>query len=283
MEKKMKQNCFILPGLFPLPTRPTAQNLPGTPPAGYDQVRYSTKKGRISYIYYQSSATNTRRRARIYLPPGYSESNKYSVLYLLHGIGGDENEWYNKGVPHVILDNLIEEGRIEPFVLVLPKDNADEGNSPDGWELFTKDLIGSLIPYIESNYSVYTDHEHRALAGLSMGGGQSLNIGLPDLKNFLFVGGFSSAPNTYPNERLFPDPGAVRQQLKFLFLSNGTDDDLKNYNDRVSAFCKSYKIPHTYFIIEGAGHGWNVWKQSLWNFAQMACNSGFTSAAEFNN
>jgi len=248
-----------------------------TPPSGYDQARGSTQKGQVSYIYYQSSATNTQRRARLYLPPGYSTSNKYSVMYLLHGGGGDDNEWYDNGAPHVILDNLIADGRIDPFVLVLPNGNADEGGSGDGWEVFTNDLINSLIPYIESNYSVYTDREHRALSGLSMGGGQSLNIGLTNLGRFPYIGGYSSAPNTYSNDRLFPNPATTRQQLKLLFLSIGTNDNLRSYNDRVSNFCNSNNIPHTYFIIQGAGHDWNVWKQSFWNFAQMACDEGFTT------
>ena len=260
-----------------LPTFDKSRADASTPPSGYDQARGSTQKGQVSYIYYQSSATNTQRRARLYLPPGYSTSNRYSVMYLLHGIGGDDNEWYDNGAPHVILDNLIADGRIDPFVLVLPNGNADEGGSGDGWETFTSDLLNSLIPYIESNYSVYTDRDHRALSGLSMGGGQSLNIGLTNLNKFPYVGGFSSAPNTYSNDRLFPNPATTRQQLKLLFLSIGTNDDIRSYNDRVSNFCNSNNIPHTYFIIQGAGHDWNVWKQSFWNFAQMAGDAGFTT------
>jgi enterochelin esterase-like enzyme len=273
----MKEIFFILAGLCILPAYLMAQSLPATPPSGYDQVRSSTQKGQVSYINYQSSVTNTQRRARIYLPPGYSTGKKYSVLYLLHGIGGNEDEWYNNGAPHVILDNLIADGRIDPFVLVLPNGKM-EGYPDDmaAFDAFTPDLLNSLIPYIESNYSVYTDRDHRAVAGLSMGGGQSLNIGLPNVDIIPYIGGFSSAPNTYSNDRLFPDPAATRQQLKLLFLSIGTNDSLKSFNDGVSNFCNSNNIPNTYFIIQGAGHDWNVWKQSLWNFAQMACNAGFT-------
>jgi enterochelin esterase-like enzyme len=196
---------------------------------------------------------------------------------LLHGIGGNEDEWYSNGAPHVILDNLIADGRIDPFVLVLPNGKM-EGYSDDmaAFDAFTPDLLNSLIPYIESNYSVYTDRDHRAVAGLSMGGGQSLNIGLPNVDIIPYIGGFSSAPNTYSNSRLFPNPTNTRNQLKLLFLSIGTNDGLKSFNDGVANFCNSNNIPNTYFIIQGAGHDWNVWKQSLWNFAQMACNAGFT-------
>jgi enterochelin esterase-like enzyme len=273
----MKLTILILVVFLAIPVYLVAQTLPATPPSGYDQVRNNIPHGQVSYFYYQSSVTNTQRRARIYLPPGYSTSNTYSVLYLLHGIGGNEDEWYNSGAPHVILDNLIADGRINPFVLVLPNGKM-EGYSDDfaAFDAFTPDLLNSLIPHIESNYSVSSNRDNRALAGLSMGGGQSLNIGLPNVDIIPYIGGFSSAPNTYSNDRLFPDPAFTRQQLKLLFLSIGTNDSLKSFNDGVSNFCNSNNIPHTYFIIQGAGHDWNVWKQSLWNFAQMADAAGLT-------
>ncbi|MBN2536129.1 MAG: esterase family protein, partial [Spirochaetales bacterium] len=276
----MKKTSFVFVLLFVIPVSLIAQTLPATPPSGYDQARSNTQKGQVSYFNYQSSVTNGQRRARIYLPPGYSTSNRYSVLYLLHGIGGNEDEWYNNGAPNVILDNLIADGKIDPFVLVLPNGKM-EGYSDDfaAFDAFTPDLLNSIIPYVESNYSVYSDRDHRAVAGLSMGGGQSLNIGLPNVDKIPYIGGFSSAPNTYSNDRLFPDPAATRQQLKLLFLSIGTNDSLKSFSDGVSNFCNSNNIPNTYFIVQGAGHDWNVWKQSLWNFAQMACNAGFTGAS----
>jgi len=142
------------------------------PPSGYDRVNNNIPHGQVSYINYQSKATNGQRRARIYLPPGYSTANKYSVMYLLHGIGGNEDEWYHNGAPHTILDNLIAAGEIDPFILVLPYGDA-KAAGVDGWENFTKDLLESLIPHIESNYSVYTDAKHRAIAGLSQGGAQA--------------------------------------------------------------------------------------------------------------
>jgi len=251
---------------------------PTLPPAGYDQVK-NVPHGQVSYINYQSKATNSQRRARIYLPPGYSTSNKYSVMYLLHGIGGNEDEWYNNGAPHVILDNLIAEGKIKPFILVLPYGNA-QAPGVDGWENFTKDLLESLIPYIESNYSVYTDAKHRAIAGLSQGGAQSLNIGLPNVDKFPYIGGFSSSPITKQNNQLFPDGGAkAKANLKVLFLSCGTADNLIFSNNRVVDYCKNNGIPYTEWLLPNYGHDWTVWKPSLWNFAQMACDAGFTDYA----
>jgi enterochelin esterase-like enzyme len=263
---------------FVIPTSGiAAETLPITPPAGYDKVQGNIPHGQVSYITYQSTATNSQRRARIYLPPNYSTSNKYSVMYLLHGIGGNEDEWYNNGAPNVIFDNLIAAGKIQPFICVLPNGNATGNGVSDGWTNFTKDLINSLIPYVESHYSVYTDANHRTVAGLSMGGGQAFNIGLPNLNLFPYIGTFSAAPNTLSNSQLFPDNGAAAQQrLKLMFISYGTTDNLISFGTRVHTFCDSHNIPNTYFLIQGAGHDWNVWKQSLWNYSQMACAKGFT-------
>jgi len=256
----------------------SAASLPASPPSGYDQVK-NVPHGQVSYFNYQSKATNSQRRARIYLPPGYSTSNKYSVMYLLHGIGGNEDEWYSNGAPHVILDNLIAEGKIDPFILVLPYGNAS-AQGVDGWENFTKDMLESLIPHIESNYSVYTDAKHRAIAGLSQGGAQSMNIGLPNVDKFPYIGGFSSSPITKQDNQLFPDGGTkAKANLKLLFLSCGTADNLIFSNNRVRDYCKTNGIPHTEWLLQGYGHDWTVWKPSLWNFAQMACAAGFTDKA----
>ncbi|MDP4182879.1 MAG: alpha/beta hydrolase-fold protein [Bacillota bacterium] len=281
MKKKVLNallTCLLVTTSLIPTTIVTAASLPTTPPSGYDKAQSNIPHGQVSYINYQSAATNSQRRARIYLPPGYTTSKKYSVMYLLHGIGGNEDEWYTNGVPHVILDNLIAAGKIQPFVCVLPNGNATATGVSDGWTNFTKDLIGSLMPYVESHYSVYTDRIHRTVAGLSMGGGQAFNIGLLNLNLFPYIGAFSAAPDTLPNAQLFPDNGvAAKQQLKFLFISYGTTDNLINFGTGVHTFCDSHSIPNTYFLVQGAGHDWNVWKQSLWNYSQMVCTAGFTS------
>lgn len=279
--RKIIHALLILAIIFGLPKGvKAADSLPTTPPQGYDRVQSGVPQGQVNYINYYSTATNSYRRARIYLPPGYSTSQKYSVMYLLHGIGGNEDEWYNNGAPNVILDNLIAAGKISPFILVLPNGNASGYGVSDGWENFTNDLVNSLIPYIESNYSVKTDSKNRALAGLSMGGGQTFNIGLTHLNIFPYIGAFSAAPNTYHTSRLFPDNGAAaRSLMKLLFISCGTNDSLISFGANVHNFCTSQNIPHKYWLIQGGGHDWNVWKQSFWNFAQMACAAGFTDNA----
>jgi enterochelin esterase-like enzyme len=144
------------------------------------------------------------RKARVYTPPGYSKDKKHPVLYLLHGIGGDENEWARGGVPDVILDNLYADKKAVPMIVVLPNGRASKDLTPrspfnqqgPAFAAFEKELLTDLIPFIEKTYSVKTDRESRAIAGLSMGGGQSLNFGLGNLDTFAWVGGFSSAPNT---------------------------------------------------------------------------------------
>jgi len=181
-------------------------------PHGFDIVREDISKGKIDSVTYNSKIVGVNRRALIYTPPGYSEKTKYPVLYLLHGIGGDEKEWYKGGQPQVILDNLYAEGKLQPMIVVLPngramKDDRATGNIFDkekveAFATFEKDLLNDLIPYVEKKYSVLKDREHRAIAGLSMGGGQSLNFGLGNLDQFAWVGGFSSAPNTKKPEEL---------------------------------------------------------------------------------
>src|SRR5690606_13756401 len=131
-------------------------------------------------------------------PPGYTKGKRYPVLYLLHGIGGTEKEWLEHGQPQVILDNLYSKGKLEPMIVVMPngramKDDSASGNifAPDKVEAFANfenDLLNDLIPFIEKNFKVYKDKEHRAIAGLSMGGGQTLNFGLGNLDKFAWIG-----------------------------------------------------------------------------------------------
>ena len=131
-------------------------------PQGFDQERNGIKKGTVQLIEYQSKSVGTTRKANVYLPPKYNAKKKYSVLYLLHGIGGDENEWYkNGGKPDVIMDNLYADGKVADMIVVMPNGRAQKDDSRQGgfgsfaaFGEFDKDLIGSLIPYIEQNFSV---------------------------------------------------------------------------------------------------------------------------------
>lgn len=140
--------------------------------------------------------------------------------------------------------------------------------SGDGWgKNFENDLLKDIIPFMEANYSVSADREHRALAGLSMGGGQSLDFGLAHLDTFAYVGGFSSAPNTRTPEVLVPDPDKATKLLKLLWISGGAKDGLLTYSQRTHVYLKEHNVPHVYNVDPGA-HDFVTWNNNLYLFAQ---------------
>jgi len=256
----------------------TAQNSLSPASPGFDVVRTDISQGKVETISYNSTTVGATRQALIYTPPGYSKEKKYPVLYLLHGIGGDEKEWLNGGHPEVILDNLYAGNKVEPMIVVMPNGRAMKNDRATGnifdrekveaFATFEKDLINDLIPFVEKNYPVIADREHRAIAGLSMGGGQSLNFGLGNLGKFAWVGGFSSAPNTKSPEQLIPEPAKAKEQLKLLWLSCGDKDGLITFSKRTHEYCAANNIPHIYYIEHGY-HDFKVWKNGLYMFSQL--------------
>lgn len=264
--------CFISLFVF-------SQNTVTPAPAGFDILRSNIPHGKIDTISYNSKTVGTDRKTLIYTPPGYSIDKKYPLLYLLHGIGGDEYEWLNDGHPEIILDNLYAENKIEPMIVVMPngramKDDSATGNVFDkekveAFTTFEKDLLNDLIPFIEKTYPVIADRESRAIAGLSMGGGQSLNFGLGNLDIFAWVGGFSSAPNTKAPEELVPNPEETKQKLKLLWISCGENDRLITFSKRTHDYLESNKVPHIYYVVPGGEHDFKVWKSGLYMFSQL--------------
>lgn len=248
-------------------------------PDGFDKERSGIAQGKVEEVEYQSKTVGTTRKATVYLPPKYDATKKYPVLYLLHGIGGDHKEWM-QGVPNIIMDNLYADNKAVPMIIVMPNgralpDDRAEGNvySPEkveGFARFERDLIDDLIPFIEGKYSTYTDQAHRAVAGLSMGGGQSLNFGLGNLDKFAYVGGFSSAPNTKQPEQLIPDMEAMKKANKVLWMVCGSRDGLMFNSSRLKAFCDKNNIPCTLIQYPEGQHDFVVWKYGLYNFAQLA-------------
>lgn len=244
------------------------------PPAGWDAKRADISHGKLEMIEYESKTVGTMRKMNVYTPPNYSPEKKYPVLYLLHGIGGDETEWARYASPEILLDNLIADGKAAPMIIVMPNGRAQKNDRAGGnvfaaapsFAVFERDLLDDVIPAIELRYGAQKDREHRALAGLSMGGGQSLNFGLGHLDTFAWVGGFSSAPNTKPVAQLIPDPAALKQ-LKLLWLSCGNQDGLINISQGVHAFLKKNEIPHVWHV-PTHGHDPAEWKQDLFYFAQ---------------
>ena len=231
--------------------------------------------GRLEMVSYDSKSVGATRKMQVYTPPGYSAEKKYPVLYLLHGIGGDETEWQRFAKPNVLFDNLLAEGKITPMIVVMPngrarKNDRAEGNvfaSAPAFAAFEQDLLKDVIPTIESRYSVKADREHRALAGLSMGGGQSLNFGLAHLDTFAWIGGFSSAPNTKPAAELVPDPASAKNQLKLLWVACGNKDNLIRISQGVHAYLKEKGVPHVWHV-DGHAHDPTEWRNNLYLFAQ---------------
>jgi enterochelin esterase-like enzyme len=247
------------------------------PPEGFDTRRDGVDHGRLETVEYDSTTVGVKRKAQVYTPPAYSTDRKYPVLYLLHGIGGDETEWTRGGSAHVILDNLYADQKAVPMIVVLANGRASKdvtARSPfpqqsPAFAAFEQDLLTDLIPFIEKSYAVKADRGSRALAGLSMGGGQSLNFGLSHLETFAWVGGFSSAPNTRPPAALIPDPAEAARKLRLLYLSCGDMDTLFRISQGVHTMLDEKNVPHLYRVIPGGRHDFRVWKSDLYHLAQL--------------
>lgn len=274
----MKKILFAIAASLLVQVSSYAQEAVKPASPGFDVLRENIPHGNLDSITYQSKTVGNKRKALVYTPPGYSKKNKYPVLYLLHGIGGDEKEWLNGAQPQIILDNLYADGKLQPMIVVMPngramKDDRATGNIFDSDKVqafanFEKDLLNDLVPFVEKKYAVLTDREHRAIAGLSMGGGQSLNFGLGNLDKFAWIGGFSSAPNTKPPAKLIPDVTAAKEKIKLLFISCGASDWLIDFSKRTHDYLQQNNIPHIYFIEPGV-HDFKVWKNGLYMFSQL--------------
>jgi enterochelin esterase-like enzyme len=218
----------------------------------------------------------------VYTPPGYDAKAKkpYPVLYLLHGWSDNETGWTAVGRANLILDNLLAAGKIKPMVVVMPLGYGDIefGRSHNGWDspatidhntgLFTKALLTEVLPRVEADYHVSKDRNDRAIVGLSMGGLESLTIGLTHPNQFAWVGGFSSAVQNldYTQQLALLDPKTTN--LRLLWIACGTDDHLIEPNRRFVAFLKSKDMPVTQIETPGL-HSWLVWRDNLIHFAPL--------------
>jgi enterochelin esterase-like enzyme len=260
----------------PIELGPDDKQAYGDPADSIDDKRDGIPHGKLEMIEYQSKTVGTTRRMNVYTPPGYQPEQKYPVLYLLHGIGGDETEWQRLASPDTLLDNLIADGKAVPMIVVMPNGRAQENDRAEGdvfrsapaFAVFERDLLDDVIPTIESRYSVKADREHRALAGLSMGGGQSLNFGLTHLDTFAWIGGFSSAPNTKAPEELIPDPERTSEKLELLWLSCGNKDGLIGISQRLQRYLKEHNVPHIWNV-DAHGHDPTHWRNNLYHFVQL--------------
>lgn len=260
----------------PAPARPALAVTLAPAPEGFDRRRDDVAAGKVETVEYDSKTVGIKRKMVIYTPPGYSSDRRYPVLYLLHGIGDTEVGWTRERA-HVILDNLLADRLAEPMIVVMPYGRASATPVPanifdrgefETYANFENELLRDIIPYVESHYSAKPDREARALAGLSMGGGQSLNIGLAHLDRFAWIGGFSSAPNTRPAAESVPDPTRAAEQLRLLWVSCGDRDNLMRISRDFHEALDERKVPHVWHVSAG-GHDFRVWRNDLYHFSQL--------------
>jgi len=251
-------------------------------PAGYRDLPESGLRGTIEHITYHSGVTGTERGANVYLPPNYSTDKKYPVIYLLHGIGGNEYEWTGYVKADAILDNLIADGKAAPMIAVFPNGRAmADDQTPENpfnpeaiaaFAAFEGDLLDYLVPAIDARYSTIPDADHRALSGLSMGGGQTFNIGLSHLDTFSWIAPFSAAPNTRKLEEFVADPDKVSQDLNLLYISCGNQDGLISNSQQAHRFLRDHDVPHIWNV-DDHGHDGETWGSNLYHFAQLVFQS----------
>lgn len=241
---------------------------------------YSVKPvphGEVRLRYYHSKVTGKLRQAYVYTPPDYDghAKRRYPVLYLQHGAGESERAWTQQGKANFILDNLIATLQAKPMILVMDNSYARKPGAvlpPDSWgnEAFEEVVLKDLIPLIDRNYLTIPKREYRAIAGLSMGGGQALEIGLKNLDKFAWVGGFSSLLKDFDVKKsyggVFNNPIQANRKLRLLWLGCSTEDGFLATNQAAHEELMKVGIKHVW--VTGSGtHEWQVWRRYLYNFA----------------
>ncbi len=235
----------------------------------HDQEFYALKDvphGKVEQILFPSPSTNTSRRAFVYTPPGYAENpdKKYPVLYLQHGWGEDETAWSNQGHANLIMDNLIAEGKIEPFIIVMTYGMTNEikfgGLRNFDITPFQTVMVDELIPYVDKNFRTVADASHRAMAGLSMGGMETKMITLNKPDVFEYYGLLSGG--TYAPEDV------DKEDVKLIFLSCGSKERPERIKEATEKL-KEAGYPVASYISEGTAHEFQTWRRSLKEMAPM--------------
>ncbi|MHC4570675.1 MAG: alpha/beta hydrolase-fold protein [Planctomycetota bacterium] len=254
----------------------TSKNLvevPGDKPMFFQQRR--VPHGVVHIHKYESKSLGVTRGLYIYTPPDYGKDPdvKYPVLYLLHGMGDSEDTWTVVGRANVIVDNLLAENKARPLVIVMPYGHTPlsppDMRSLGNYGAFEKDLIEDAIPYIQNHYRVSGDRKYRAIAGLSMGGGQALTVGLGNIELFGWVGAFSSAvPKGQKLDNLLAKPKVTNNKLNLLWVGCGRKDFLFDANETLIETLKAKKVKHVARITDGA-HDWRVWRRYLNEFVPL--------------
>jgi enterochelin esterase family protein len=265
----------------------TVENMflvPGDPPLLHEQTR--VPHGTVHHHLYESETTGGERGLYIYTPPGYQDNTeqKYPLLILMHGYGDDESAWLEVGRANFIVDNLLAARKVKPMVIAmpyghpLPLELKAEFDDYAGRNivLIEKDVLQDLLPFVNERYRVSEQRQSRAIVGLSMGGGQSLTIGMKHLETFAWIGGYSSAcPETDLEDsfaQILADVPAANKRIDLLWIGCGEKDFLLDRNRKFVNWLKEQGIEHTYRETAGA-HEWSVWRKYLAEFLPLLFRS----------
>ena len=235
-------------------------------------------RGVVHRHYYRSNTAGDDRSFTVYTPPGYEAAGrtKYPVLYLLHGSGDHDMSWVEVGRANVILDNLIAQNKTKPMLVVMTYGQMvgayEKAEYTDVVSRYEKDLLGDVLPVVERQYRVDASPASRAIAGLSMGGGQAVWTGLNNLDRFAWVAGFSSAFMGFTKserlEKTLADAPGANKRAKLVWLGIGKDDFLLKQNEEFTGWLKAKGVTHTYKLTDGA-HTWRVWRRYLADLAPV--------------
>jgi enterochelin esterase-like enzyme len=262
--------------------RASEVHVPGAASASWEIA--AVPHGEVHHHFYKSAVVGDDRGYYVYTPPGYDPRGKqtYPVLYLLHGYSDDASAWTAVGRANVILDNLIAQGKAKPMLVVMPLGYGapevlipnsgvfrDRAITNRNFDKFRDALLTEVIPRVEAEYLVIKDRNSRAIAGLSMGGSESLRTGLNNLDKFGWVGSFSFGGISEEFDKEFPGlDSKANDQLHLLWIACGTDDRLIDINRKVRAWLASKNIKHV--DIETPGyHTWMVWRRNLTEFSSL--------------
>jgi len=250
--------------------------VPGQPPMPWEQT--AAPHGTVHHHWFESNITGDKRDFYVYTPPAYDVGKSYPMLVLLHGFSDYADAWTTVGKANLILDNLIAQGKAKPMIIVMTLGygvpigvlRTGIARDPDLWRSnaskFGETLLREVLPLVEKNYGVAKDRMHHAIAGLSMGGGESLLIGLNHLDHFAWVGAFSAGGSSGKPEEVYPALGEKdNARLKLLWIACGKDDRLMEPNRKFVEWLNSRGVKNT-FIETPGGHTWPVWRRYLAEF-----------------
>jgi enterochelin esterase-like enzyme len=251
------------------------------PGADFVDVR-NVPHGAVAAVNYYSTELNRLRRMHVYTPPGYEAGkDKYPVFYLLHGSSDSDASWSTVGMAGYILDNLIADKKAKPMIVVMPAGHTSRAaRVPGEREQFSKEFLGDIMPYVDKHYRTQSGRANRAMAGLSMGGGQTMAIGVPHMDQFAYLGVFSSGvvgqggggparpagPSFEETNKTALENPAFKKGLKLFWFATGKEDAGLKRTEATVAMLKKYGFDVVYKESEG-GHVWLNWRDYLNEFA----------------